>query len=132
MIRRIARLAACLGLLLAHAAGADPCWRGWIVTAEAIDGDTVEVEVAWAPGLTLRDRVRLRGVDVPNPQGPTRAAGEAAGAFTRQWLAEAGALEVVVCQPARDAFGRLLGHLVSQTKGDLGAALVAAGHARPR
>lgn len=113
-------------------ARAEPCWRGWLVAVvETIDGDTVEVEVTWEPGHVVTERVRLLGIDTPEVKGPTRPAGEAAKAYTATWLVDSGPTELVVCRPARDSFGRLLGRLVSQTKGDLAAALLAAGHAVP-
>ena len=123
-------LAACA--LFAPAAHADPCWRAWLVAVvTVVDGDTVDLDVTWEPGHVATERVRLIGVDTPEIKGTTRTAGEAAKAYTVKWLDEAGGTELVVCRPARDSFGRLLGRLISRTKGDLGAALLAAGHATP-
>lgn len=121
------------GLLLAGPGygAAEPCWRGWVVSAEAVDGDTVDVDVSWEPRHVATERVRIVGIDTPELHGVSKAAGEAAKAYTAKWLADSGATELVVCRPARDSFGRLLGRLVSATKGDLGAALQAAGHAVP-
>lgn len=110
---------------------AEPCWRGWIVSAEAVDGDTVDVEVSWEPRHVATERVRLAGLDAPELTGATRAAGEAAKTFVVRWLADSGATELIVCRPIRDSFGRYLGRLVSVSKGDLGAALLTHGHARP-
>lgn len=119
-------------LLIWTPAGAEPCWRAWVVSiVEVIDGDTVELELSWEPRHTATERVRLLGIDTPELHGATRAAGEAAKLFTLTWLADSGPSELVVCRPARDHFGRLLGHVVSAVKGDLGAALIAAGHAVP-
>jgi endonuclease YncB( thermonuclease family) len=111
---------------------AEPCWRAWVVAVvNVVDGDTVDLEVSWEPRHTAEERVRLVGIDTPELHGATKPAGEAAKAFTVTWLGTAGPTEVVVCRPARDSFGRLLGHVVSLTQGDLGAALMAAGHAMP-
>lgn len=118
--------------LLATEASAEPCWRAWVVTVvETVDGDTVDLEVTWEPAHTATERVRLLGVDTPEVKGATRDAGLAAKAYVVAWLADSGPTELVVCRPARDSFGRLLGRVVSQIKGDLGAALLAAGHAVP-
>ena len=128
---RLAVLLATLALF-APVAHAEPCWRAWLVAVvDVIDGDTVQVDVTWEPGHVATERVRLLGVDTPEVKGATRPAGEAAKAYTAKWLEDAGGTELVVCRPARDSFGRLLGRLVSRTKGDLGAALLAAGHAVP-
>jgi micrococcal nuclease len=114
------------------AARASPCWRAWVVAVvETIDGDTVDLEVSWEPAHVVTERVRLLGVDTPEVRGPTREAGLAAKAYTAAWLADSGPTELVVCRPARDAFGRLLGRVVSLSKGDLGASLLATGHAVP-
>jgi endonuclease YncB( thermonuclease family) len=111
---------------------AEPCWRGFLVAVlEVVDGDTVDVEATWYPRHTAVDRVRVAGVDSPELAGETHAAGVAARAFTAKWLADSGATEVMVCGRPRDAFGRLLARIVSISKGDLGAALLAAGHAVP-
>jgi len=111
---------------------AEPCWRAWVVAVvHVVDSDTIDLEVSWEPRHTAEERVRLLGVDAPELHGATKAAGEAAKAYTTAWLATSGPTEVVVCQPARDSFGRLLGRVVSRTQGDLSAALLAAGHAVP-
>jgi endonuclease YncB( thermonuclease family) len=56
-----------------------------------IDGDTVEVRARIWPGHIVETRVRLRGVDTPETRRPDceaeRTAGQAATAFTEDWLA---------------------------------------------
>lgn len=112
------------------AARGEPCWRAWVVAVvHVVDGDTVELEVSWEPRHVATERVRLLGIDTPERKGATREAADAAMRYTATWLADSGPTELVVCRPPRDSFGRLLGRIVSATKGDLAAALIAAGHA---
>lgn len=116
-------------LMLVHVAAAEPCWRAWLVAVLAVstgpeDVLEFEIEVTWTPGRVAIESVRLVGIE-------TRAASAAATAYATRWLAESGATELIVCRPARDPRRRLWGRLVSATKGDLGAALLAAGHAGP-
>ena len=105
--------------------------QAFVRGAVVVDGDTVAVEVTWEPGHVATERVRLLGIDTPERKTTTLAAGDAAKAYTTKWLEDSGPTEIVVCRPARDSFGRLLGRLISTVKGDLAAALLAAGHAKP-
>ena len=101
------------------------CWTANLVSVErVIDGDTFVAELGVWPHVIITETVRLLGVDTPERAdvGPWQAA----TAFTKTWLAEAGAVAVTVCK--YDSFGRALGRVVSQTKGELGAALIQAGH----
>lgn len=112
-----------VGLMLASLVGAEPCWRGWVVQVlQVLDGPAVEVEVTWEPGRTAVESVRVLGLV---------ASGEAARAFAMTWLAGSGPTELIVCRPARDAQGRLQGRVRSVVRGDLGAAMLAAGHGHP-
>ena len=128
----IALLLAGLFLVAPGYGAADPCWRGFLVAVvTVVDGDTVDLDVTWEPDHVATVRVRLAGIDTPELKGDTRVAGEAAKTYTTKWLENSGATELVVCRPARDSFGRYIGRLVSATKGDLSAALLASGHAKP-
>lgn len=98
-----------------------------------IDGDTLEIEVEIWPGLRLRTRLRLAGVNAPEARGPVTAceldAGRAAKAYTQQWI-DARAGRLAVTRAGTDKYGRLLGHLRAGSE-DLATALIAAQHGRP-
>jgi endonuclease YncB( thermonuclease family) len=135
----LALLAAAVAGWVVAARGA-PCWRGWVVAlVEVVDGDTVELDVTWEPEHIATVRVRILGIDTPElrprrdvtAREEIKAAALAAKAYTVRWLETAGPTELLVCRPARDSLGRLLGRLVSVTQGDLSAALITAGHAVP-
>lgn len=98
-----------------------------VAVERTIDGDTVVLELVIWPKVTITETVRVFGVDAP--ERADLEAWRRARAFTEQWLRESGPTTVTVCK--YDAFGRVLGTIVSRTKGDLGAALQAAGHAVP-
>jgi endonuclease YncB( thermonuclease family) len=107
----------------------------WIVNAQpvrVIDGDTfVAIASVWlasAGDQTVVERVRVLGVNAPELHGATKAAGEAAKAFTEQWLA-GGAIRLEVCQ--RDSFGRLLATVMRADGRDLTEDLIAAGMGVP-
>ena len=97
------------------------------------DGDTIEVEVAVWPSLTVRASLRLAGLNAPESRGAVsaceREAGLKAKAFSERFLRERqGPLTVNVAGP--DKYGRMLGRARMGAE-DLGSALLAAGLARP-
>jgi endonuclease YncB( thermonuclease family) len=115
-------------LLLAWPATAAACWTVHVVSIErVVDGDTFVADLQIFPKLTVTERVRVLDVDTPERTDPV--AWEKARQFTDQWLKESGLTEVRTCK--YDAFGRLLGTVTSRTKGDLAAALIAAGLGKP-
>jgi endonuclease YncB( thermonuclease family) len=81
--------------------------------------------VAVWPKLVVTERVRVLGVDTPE----SGDAAAQATAFTKAWLAE-GLIEIMACK--YDAFGRILGRVTKRGHGSLDAALLMAGHGRPR
>jgi endonuclease YncB( thermonuclease family) len=112
------------GMLLWHAAAAEACWTANVVSVErVIDGDTIVFELGIWPKVVITETIRVRGVD--SPERADLVKWKAARDFTAAWLAEDG-LTITVCR--YDSFGRALGVIVSKTKGDLGAALITAGH----
>jgi endonuclease YncB( thermonuclease family) len=118
-------------LVLVHVAAgaAEACWTASVVAVvEVTDADTFEAELAVWYKVTITERIRVVGIDAPEKKDDT-ARWTLARQFTVRWLQEAGYTEVRVCK--YDAFGRALGTVVSRSKGDLGAALLAAGHAVP-
>ena len=101
------------------------CWTITTTATRVIDGDTFVANVPIWMDVTLTDqRVRVLGVNTPEPRAPTMAAGLAATAFTREWLAR-GPITIEACK--RDAFGRVLG-VVRRGDETLAAAVIAAGH----
>lgn len=99
-----------LALLPAAAAAASDCglheYRARIV--RVVDGDTVEADVALGFNTWRRgERLRLVGIDAPEPRGETRAAGERATDALRRRIE---GRELVICTVAdrADSFGRYL------------------------
>lgn len=99
-----------------------------------IDGDTLTLVVDLGFGIQIGHdprqeiRVRLLGLDCPEVHGPTKAAGLAAAAYTRAWLAEAGATDwpLIVQTEKPDSFGRYLATVFrSSDKACLNADLIA-------
>jgi micrococcal nuclease len=97
-----------------------------------IDGDTFEARVTLFPGQEIVTRIRLAGVDAPELRGrcpgETAAAGEA-----RQALADLVERRPLQLSELRGDkyFGRVVARVDAPDVGDVGQALVAAGHARP-
>ena len=140
------RAAACL-LALAVLAAAD--LRGWLLVrpdddlrlyhgrraavARVIDGDTIEIALEDRRRGRPASRLRLWGIDCPEIGGPDREpepGAEAAAAMTR---ALAGSRRVLIeLEPGRprDAWGRLLAHVILPDGRCLNELLLAAGLAR--
>lgn len=99
-----------------------------------LDGDTVELDLDLGFHLTLRHIVRVWGIDCPELEGATAAAGEAAKAFTVAWFAACtGPLLVHTFKPnPEDKYGRYLATIMrDEADPGLGCALQAAGMAVP-
>jgi endonuclease YncB( thermonuclease family) len=104
------------------------CWTAHVVGVErVIDGDSVVLELAIWPKVVVTETVRVLGVDAP--ERADLLAWRKARGYTEEWLRTSGTTTVRACK--RDSFGRLLGTVVSQTHGDLAAALITAGHGQP-
>lgn len=104
------------------------CWTASLISVErTIDGDTFRADLQIWPKVTITETVRVLGID--SPEHAEIQKWVAARLYTEQWLRESGQTTVTVCK--YDSFGRALGTVVSRTKGDLAAALLAAGHAVP-
>ncbi len=127
-------LAAALLALLAsgHALAAETYGPYNAEVVRVIDGDTVELRVHLWPGLTRKIKLRLAGVNTPEthraPECEKRL-GRKAADFTRRFLAGAPLVRVSDIRLGKYA-GRALGRLEVPGRGDLGAALLAAGLAR--
>jgi micrococcal nuclease len=95
-----------------------------------LDGDTIDIDLDLGFSLTLRQRIRLKGLDAPELTRPTeRAAGEAAKAFVQAWLEPPGTIYIETTKD--DKYGRMLGDFIREGQPSLCNALLAAGLARP-
>lgn len=100
-----------------------------------IDGDTVEVRARPWLDVTITTRVRVAGIDTPEHGGRAKCAREAAladraSAATRAALPEGAAIRISGIEPDKYG-GRVVAHVTAPDGRDLGAALIAAGLARP-
>jgi len=101
------------------------CWSVTATPVRILDGDTFTVDARVFLGLTARETVRVLGVDTPERKGATLEAGNAARAFTAEWLADTD-VRLHVCQ--RDSFGRVLATVTRARDGaNLTTDLIAAG-----
>jgi endonuclease YncB( thermonuclease family) len=141
-LKRLALLALCLSpFLCSHVAlgaeAVDSCWTAVGRPLRVVDGDTFDAELKWEwhwhqTKVTIEavERVRLFGFDTPEMTGDDRPRGEAALAFTQNWLAR-GPIDVTSClrwgKNGRDAFGRSLA-IVQRESEDLAELLDRAGH----
>uniref|UniRef100_UPI003F495ECB thermonuclease family protein n=1 Tax=Streptosporangium sp. CA-235898 TaxID=3240073 RepID=UPI003F495ECB len=96
--------------------------------ARVVDGDTLDLLVDLGFTTMTRQRIRLSDVYAPELGTPE---GEAAAEFARGWVVEHGPnLLVRTLRDRKERYGRYLGHVYPAAGGeDLGAALVASGHA---
>jgi micrococcal nuclease len=88
--------------------------QAWVYRAKlerVIDGDTLQIQLDMGLHAYRVERLRLLGVNAPEVHGATKAAGDAATAYVREWLAAAGAdpWPLVVQTYRTDNFGRYLG-----------------------
>lgn len=94
-----------------------------------VDGDTLECRIDHDWSIYSVQKVRLAGLNAPELRGP---GGEAAKAAVEAWVKNE-ALPWVVLRSEkpdpRDKYGRYLVTVTSRTGSDLGAELIAAGHA---
>lgn len=93
-----------------------------------IDGDTIQLTVDVGFNIHITQRIRLLGVNCPEHGTPE---GDAATAYTTQWLAQHG-LDLVLrtVKDRNDKYGRLLG-IVMAGAHSLNDDLVTTGHAVP-
>lgn len=91
-----------------------------------IDGDTVELMVDLGFRRYSREKVRLMGVNAPEPKGDTRLKGMAATEFVWGWFAEADLADdrILLVSHSADSFGRWLGSIYRvNSEGNLGQGL---------
>ena len=105
------------------------CWTVLATPVRAIDGDTIVVDARPWINMTVRETVRVLGVNTPERKGATKAAGDEARAFTVRWL-DGAEVQLRVC--GRDAFGRALATVRRARDGaNLSDDLLSSGHAVP-
>lgn len=96
-----------------------------------VDGDTVDVVLDLGFGLTLRQRLRVVGVDTPELRSPDpaeRERAQAARTFAERWLTSNG--QMVVTTYKDDKYGRMLGDFRREHRAEtFSEALLASGHA---
>jgi endonuclease YncB( thermonuclease family) len=109
----------------------NPDLRHPVDVIRTVDGDTFEARVHLEPGLDLKARVRLRGIDAPElkascPEELQMA--EAASAALRGLLGEG---NVAIFNIGPDKYsGRVVADVATKNTASVSAALLAAGHAR--
>ncbi len=114
----------------ATASSAAPRYGAEVV--RVIDGDTFEARVRAWPGIEIATKVRLRDIDAPELKG--RCAQEIARAQAARDALAAMLSEgpVSIGRVSLDKYGgRVLADASSGETGDVAAALLAGGHARP-
>jgi endonuclease YncB( thermonuclease family) len=99
--------------------------------ARVVDGDTIDCTISVGFHAYRVERLRLLGVNAPEPHGATKAAGDAATAFVAAWLALAvGDWPLLVETHKSDVFGRYLALCFRVIDGScLNDDLLASGHA---
>ena len=102
--------------------------------ARVVDGDTLDLVVDQGLHTARSERVRLLHVNCPEVKGVTRAAGDAATAYTRTWLGvqPLESWPLIIQTEKDDAFGRWLALIWRLADGRcLNDDLLAADHAVP-
>ena len=77
--------------------------------AKVVDGDTIDVDIDLGFYTILRNqRIRLKGIDAPEPRGKERFAGLASKAWLKDEI-EGKEIEIVTFKNAKGKYGRWLG-----------------------
>ena len=100
-----------------------------------VDGDTIDLVLDLGFKVSIRERVRLYGINTPETRTRDKvekAAGLKAKAFVIGWLDHAGDLIVITRKDKRGKFGRVLAEIIEADGGlTLNQELVARGLAVP-
>ena len=100
--------------------------------AKVVDGDTVDLDLDLGFSLTLRQRVRLYGIDAPELRSKDpaeKAKGQESQAFVTQWFERPGA--VLVRTTKEEKYGRMLADCYREGSPSLCTELLQRGLARP-
>ena len=93
-----------------------------------IDGDTVDVVIDLGFGITIRERLRLYGINAWEVRGDERPQGIKAKEFLIMQLSEAQNISINVPEKERGKYGRVLATIYADGI-DLNQMLVDGGHA---
>lgn len=100
-----------------------------------VDGDTLDVVIDVGFRITMTHRLRLLGVNTPEPRGATRDAGKAATRFVIDWVDAASEIDdewpLTVTTVEVDSFGRWLADVRDRADQSLSDILLVTGHAVP-
>jgi micrococcal nuclease len=100
--------------------------------AKVVDGDTVDLDLDLGFSLTLRQRVRLYGIDAPELRSKDpaeKAKGLESQAFVVQWFQQPG--PVLVRTTKEEKYGRMLADCYREGAPSLCTELLERGLARP-
>ena len=98
-----------------------------------VDGDTADIEISLGFYVTIRQRVRLYGVNAPESNSgdaAEREAGKAAREFA-QFLAPVDSVVKVATVKDKDKYGRFLATMTDEDGLNVADALIAHGHGKP-
>lgn len=108
--------------------------HAWVFPAKlerVIDGDTIDCIISVGFHSYRVERLRLLGINTPEPRGATKPAGDAATDFVRQWMPY-GDWPLLVETHKSDVFGRYLALCFRIIDGAcLNDDLLTSGHAVP-
>jgi endonuclease YncB( thermonuclease family) len=109
----------------------NPAVRHPVDVLYTIDGDTFEARVHLLPGMDLKTRIRLRGVDAPELKAQCAQElrlAEAASDALRGLLGDG---EITIYNIGPDKYpGRVVADVATRRTPNVSAALLAGGHAR--
>jgi micrococcal nuclease len=111
---------------------ADPFVYRLKALVKVVDGDTVDLDLDLGFSITLRQRVRLNGIDTPEIRSKDpaeKARGQESLAFVSQWFQQPG--PVLVGTTKEEKYGRMLADCYREGAPSLCSELLERGLARP-
>jgi endonuclease YncB( thermonuclease family) len=131
-IRHFACCALAVALLAGHARAIEALPGPYAAEVErVVDGDTLRARVVIWLGQELDVLVRIRGIDAPEINGRCASESERAAAATAALRRLVSGGTVVLTSVEGDKyFGRVVADVATPDGADVGAALIAGGHAR--
>jgi micrococcal nuclease len=99
-----------------------------------VDGDTIDAVIDLGCHVSIKERLRLSGINSPEPRGVTAAAGHAATDHLVQLIDDAQDLGPLFIRTEKDSqgkYGRYLATLFSHHGQNLNDQMIADGHAVP-
>jgi endonuclease YncB( thermonuclease family) len=109
----------------------NPGTRHAVDVLYTVDGDTFDARVILWPGLELKTRVRLRGIDAPERHASCETELRKAEVSTRALRAVLGEGSVAIYNIGPDKYGgRVVADVATARTPNVSSALVAAGHVR--